>query len=100
MALIVIDVDTRSSGMPSSSRRHVVDGVDRDAGLAHLALGARVIGVQAHLGRQIERHAEPRLPLLEQVTEARVGLVGGRHAGVLAHRPQPPAVHRRVGPRG
>ena len=34
--------------------------------------------------------------MVEQVAEALVGLLGGAEAGELAHRPQPPAVHRRV----
>ena len=39
---------------------------------------------------------EARLAVVEQVAEALVGLLGGAEAGELAHRPQPPAVHRRV----
>ena len=34
--------------------------------------------------------------MLEQVAEARVRLLGGAEAGELPHRPEPPAVHRRV----
>ena len=75
---------------------HVLDRVDRHAGLAHLALGARVVRVQAHLRRKVERDREPRLPMLEQVPEPRVGLVGRGHPRVLPHRPQSPEVHRRV----
>ena len=36
-ALIVIDVETSSSGMPSKSELHVGERVDRDAGPPHLA---------------------------------------------------------------
>ena len=39
---------------------HVVDRVDRHPGPAHLAQAARVIGVQAELGRQVERHRQAR----------------------------------------
>ena len=34
--------------------------------------------------------------MAEQVAEALVGLLGRAEPGELAHRPQPPAVHRRV----
>ena len=37
VALIVIDVDTWSSGMPSNSVGHVLDRVDRDADPADFA---------------------------------------------------------------
>ena len=39
---------------------HVVDRVDRDAGAADLAEAAWVVGVEAELGRQVERHREAR----------------------------------------
>ena len=95
MALIVIDVDTGRAGSPEEPL-HVLDRVDRDAGLADLPLGPWVIGVEAHLRRQVERDREARLPLLEQVPEPRVRLLGRRHTRVLPHRPQAAAVHRRV----
>jgi hypothetical protein len=34
--------------------------------------------------------------MVEQVAEALVGLLGGAEARELAHRPQAPAIHRRV----
>ena len=57
---------------------------------------ARVVRVAAHLRRQIERDAEARLPLREQVVVALVRLVRGAEAGVLAHRPEAAAVHVRL----
>ena len=57
---------------------------------------SRRVRVVAHLGRQVEGDRQPGLALLEQVAEALVGLLGGREAGVLAHRPEPAAVHRRL----
>ena len=45
-------------------------------GPADLALGARVVGVEPELRRQVERDREPRLALLEQVAVARVRLLG------------------------
>ena len=100
MALIVIDVETRSSGMPWSSRRMSSTESIATPVLPDLALGARMVGVEAHLRRQVERHAEPGLALIEQEPEARVRLVGRGHAGVLAHRPQPTPVHGRIRPSG
>ena len=66
VALIVIDVDTVSSGMLGEQRVHVVDGVDRDAHAPDFAERARRIGVEAHLRREIERDGEPRLSRGEQ----------------------------------
>ena len=57
---------------------------------------SRRVRVVAHLGRQVEGDRQPGLALLEEVAEAAVGLLGGREAGVLAHRPEPAAVHRRL----
>jgi hypothetical protein len=45
VALIVIDVDTSSSGMPSNRTAHVLERVDRDADPADLAARHRVIAV-------------------------------------------------------
>ena len=47
--------------------RHVVDRVDGDADAADLAGGERVIGVVAHLRRQIEGDAQAADALREQV---------------------------------
>ena len=54
------------------------------------------VGVVAELGRQVEGDGEPGLAFLQQVTEALVRLLGGAVAGVLAHAPQPAAVHGRL----
>ena len=75
---------------------HVLERVDRHAGAADLAQAARVVGVQAELGRQVEGHAQAGRPVLEQVLVALVGLAGGGVAGVLAHRPAALAVHLAV----
>ena len=61
-----------------------------------LAERARRVGVVAHERREIEGGREPRLPLREQVLEARVGLLGRAEAGEHAHRPEAAAVHRRL----
>ncbi len=72
---------------------HVVDRVDRDARAADLAQAARVVGVEAQLRWQVERHRQPRRALGEQVAVALVGLLGRGVARVLAHRPRLLAVH-------
>ena len=76
--------------------RHVLDRVDRDADAADLARGQRVVGVVAHLRRQVEGDAQAADALREQVAVAPVRLGGGAEPGVLPHRPEPAAVHRRL----
>ena len=75
---------------------HVRQGVDGHADLADLALGARVVGVVAHLGGQVEGARQAGLAGVEQELEPLVGRLGRAEAGVLAHGPQPPAVHGRL----
>ena len=75
---------------------HVLDGVDGHPDPAHLAPRERVVRVVADLGREVEGDAQPAAALIEQIAVAPVRLGGGAEAGVLAHRPQPPAVHRRM----
>ena len=77
-------------------RLHVVERVDGDALAPDLAERASVVGVVAHQRGHVERGREAGLPVVEQVVEALVGLLAGAEAGELAHRPQPPAVHRGV----
>ena len=67
---------------------------DRDADPADLPRRLRRVRVVAHLGRQVERDRQAGLALLEEVAEAAVRLLGRGEARVLAHRPEPRAVHR------
>ena len=83
---------------PVERGAHVVDRVDRDAGAADLAEAARVVGVEAELGRQVEGHRQAGAAVGEQVLVALVGLLGRGVAGVLADRPRPLAVHLGVDP--
>ncbi len=55
-----------------------------------------MVGVVAHQRRHVERRRQPRLAVLEQIAETLVGLLRRAKTGELAHRPQPPAIHRRV----
>ena len=52
-----------------------------------------MIGVEAELRRQIERHVQSILSMCHQVLEASIRLRRRAEANVLAHRPQPVAVH-------
>ena len=81
---------------PGEERLHVGERVDRHPFATDLAERARVVGVVAHQRRHVEGRREARLPVLEEVAEALVRLLGGAEAGELAHRPELPAVHRRV----
>ena len=80
-------------------RLHVVQRRDRHAHLADFAVRHGVVGVVADLRRQVERHRKPGLALLQQVSVALVGFLGGGKARVLAHGPQARAVHRWAGRR-
>ena len=75
---------------------HVLDARDGDADLADLADDSRVIRVVAHLRREVERDGEPGLSMREQRAEPRVRIQSGPEPGVLAHRPKPTAIHRRL----
>src|SRR6266851_2455436 len=55
-----------------------------------------MVRVAAHLGRQIERNRESGLTLLEQITVTTIRFLGAAEARVLAHRPQPSTIHRRL----
>src|SRR5262249_47252055 len=58
---------------------------------------ARVVGVVAHQGGHVEIDRQPRLPVLDQVAKAVVGVLAGAVAGDLPHRPEAAAIHRRIG---
>src|SRR6185437_4435734 len=78
----------------------VLDAVDGDARAPDLAVRHTMIGVVAHLRRQVERHREPGLAGLEQMAKALVGFFSRAEARVLTHRPKLPAVHRGIDPAG
>jgi hypothetical protein len=75
---------------------HIIQRRDRHTDLAHLSQRQRLVAVIADLGGEIKRHREAGLTVLKQVAVARVALGGRGVARVLAHRPQAPAVHRRL----
>src|ERR1700746_2399795 len=55
-----------------------------------------MVGVHSDLCRQIERHGQSFLSLAQQIAITLVGFRGRAKSRVLAHRPQPAAVHRRI----
>ena len=77
---------------------HVLDRVDRHAGLAHIARHTGVVAVVAAVGGQVEGHRDALAAAREGAPVERVGLLGGREAGVLPDGPRLRRVHRRVGP--
>ena len=72
---------------------HIGQRGDGDAHLAHLRQRHRVVRVVADLRRQVEGDGEAGLAVLQQVAVALVGLLRIAEAGVLAHSPEPAAVH-------
>ena len=93
VALMVIDVETRSSGISVEQRRHVLDRVDGHADLADLAGRQRMVRVVADLRRQVECDAEAVDALRQQIAIAAVRLRRVGKSGVLPHRPGPAAIH-------
>ena len=72
---------------------HVLDRIDGHADLSDFTHGERVVGIQADLGGQIECHRKPGSAVRQQVFVTLVGFLGVAHAGVLAHGPEPAAIH-------
>ncbi len=75
---------------------HVLDRVDRHAGLADIAAHTLVVGVVAAMRREIERHRQALLPGGEIAPVEGVRLLRRREPGVLPDRPRLQRVHRRV----
>ena len=77
---------------------HVLDRVDGHAGLADVALDARVVGVVAAVGRQVEGHRDALAAAGQRLLVEGVRLLGGGEPGVLADGPGPHRVHGRLRP--
>jgi hypothetical protein len=93
VALIVIEVETWSRGIPS--RRAYMSST-----LSIFTERPRRIRVEAHLRRKIERDGESGLTGFEEMLESLVRALRATESGVLAHRPQATAIHRRLDPAG
>ena len=72
---------------------HVLDRVDGHAGLAHVAGHARMVGVVAAVGGQVEGHRDALAAAGQRALVEGVGFLGGGEAGVLADGPRPHRVH-------
>ena len=95
-ALMVIDTDTSPRSMPENSVC-MSSSVSTATPSRPTSPSERcVVGVVAHQRGHVEGRREAGLAVVEQVAEALVGLLARAEAGELAHRPQPPAVHRLV----
>ena len=79
-------------------RAHVEDGIDGHAGHADVAAHARVVGVVAAVGGEIEGDRQALLPGREVAAVEGVGVLGRGEAGVLADGPRLRHVHGRVRP--
>ena len=93
---MVIETHILSSGMPVEQDLHVLDAVDGDARLADIADDARMIGIVAAMGGEIEGDREPHLARREIVAVEGVGFLGGREAGILPDGPRPAGIHGRA----
>ena len=60
---MVIEAETRSSGIPVEERFHILERIDGHAHRPDFAARKRVVRVQADLGGKIESYRESRLPL-------------------------------------
>lgn len=76
---------------PILSRGNVLKGlleisrrIHDHAYAAHIALGHRIIGVEPHLGGQVEGNVETRLSMADQKLESFARLPRCAEAGVLA----------------
>ncbi len=82
---------------PVEQHPHVGDRIDGHAGHAHIARHAWIVGVVAAMGGQVERHRKTLLARRQVAPIKRIAVLGGGEARVLAHRPRPGDVHRRIG---
>ena len=65
---------------PFKEPLHVGQRADGDAHASHFTGRQRVIGIHAHLGRQIERDGKPGDALRQQITIAAIAFFGGSEA--------------------
>jgi hypothetical protein len=72
--------------------------MSRRVSTAHLCPHHGVVGVEAHLGGEVEGHAQSALPLFQQVLEPFVRLLGIGKAGILPHGPEASPIHRGIDP--
>src|SRR5439155_8539007 len=89
------DLVERDAG---EQRLHVRQGGNRDTAFPDFSLRPRMVGVVAHQRREVERHRQTGLAMLEQELVALVGIRRAAEARELPHRPELAAVHRGMNP--
>ena len=94
---MVIDTDHLVERDAVEQRAHVVDRIDRDARHADVAGDARMVGVVAAVGGEIEGDRQALLPGGEIAPVEGVGILRRGEAGILPDRPRLGDVHGRVG---
>ena len=95
-ALIVIEVETRSRGMPSNTvSMSASESIATPTWPTSPAARSSSESSPIWVGRS-KAVGQARLALAEQELEALVRRLGRAEAGVLADRPRPAAVHRRL----
>ena len=75
---------------------HIENGIDCHTCHSDVARDARVVGVVAAVGGEVEGHRQTLLACRQVAPVERVGLRGGREAGVLPDGPRLIDVHRRI----
>ena len=90
---MVIDVEIAVRSMPSNSRCMSSMESMATPTLPTSPMASGLIGVEADLRRQIERHRQSGGSVREQIFVALVRFLGVAHAGVLAHGPEAAAIH-------
>src|SRR3546814_12390933 len=73
---------------------HVLDGIDGDARLADVADDARMVGIVAAVGGEVEGDGQAALPRLEVAAVEGVRFLRRREAGILAQCPGTRRVQR------
>ena len=76
---------------------HVVDGIDGDTRHAHIARDARMVGIVAAMGGEVEGDRETLLAGGEVAAVEGVRILGRGEPGILAHGPGLVDVHGGVG---
>ena len=87
-------------GDPGEQPAHVVERAHVDPALPDLAERLGVVGVDPIEGGVVERDRQPGLPVLQEVAEPAVRVLGRSEAGEHPHRPEPAPIHRRMDPAG
>jgi len=72
---------------------HVEDRINGDAGLTDIPDDARVVGIIAAMGGEVEGDGETLLPCCQVAAIECVGFLGSREPGILADRPGLEAIH-------